>query len=161
MYIHSLLCLTGSADAPRALGPRAGAGSLLRQNQIYCQRVCTNVLRNRFRGLRFFWGAAVSLRKTLSKTHQYLPSKGTPILSATTPLTAATVESARARRMRLGKLARKASLDHRLCIFRLVRLVCLGGQGVQPQPKCAGRAWAARVHNPTWETQQARNPDSA
>ena len=124
--------------------------------------------RNRFRGLRFFWGAAVSLRKTLSKTHPYLPSKGTPILSASTPLAAATVEptsfsitETRARRMRLGKLARKASLDHRFCIFRPVRLVYLGGQGVQPQPKCAGRAWAARAHNPTWETHQARNLDSA
>ena len=130
MYIPSLLRLVRSADAPHAPGPRAGAGSLLRQIQRYSQLVCTNVLRNRFRGLRFFCGAAVSFEKNLVKDPPVFAVQRHPNLVCHHPLTATTVESTslsitetKARRMRLGKLARQASLDHRLCIFRLVRSV--------------------------------------
>ena len=58
----------GSRDAASEFAPMC----------LECCRLTAKT--NRFRGLRFFWGAAVSLRKTLSTTHPYLPSKGTPNL---------------------------------------------------------------------------------
>ena len=95
-FLQHKLINTKDTNRSRPLSLLSSATTLTATTCAHCSDSCFECCRltfktNRCLGLRFFWGAAKSLRQTLSNTHMYLPSKGTqswlpPPLSLQRPL---------------------------------------------------------------------------